>query len=387
MKSICVMDSVSRINGGIFEAERKLQQHLQAGMRIEVGVIGLQDAYTEADREAWSPLAPVTLPVSGPHAFGYASGFTRALIDSEADLAYSVGLWKAPSLSVLQWSNQTGKPFIVAPHGMLDLWAVRNSGLKKRVAGWFFQNSQLRKAACLRALCESEAESIHAYGLTNPVCVIPNGVDLPNRSTGQEQRPAFFPTDKKVLLYLGRLHPKKGLVNLLTAWKSARPFGRDWILVIAGWDQVGHEAELKRKASELGVADSILFPGPRFGGDKEACYRSCDIFILPSVSEGLPMVVLEAWAYAKPVIMTPACNLPEGFAARAAMRVEPTLTGLIEGLRIAFELSSEEMRAMGERGRVLAENIFTWPKVSEQMASVYKWVLGQGAKPDCVDGR
>jgi poly(glycerol-phosphate) alpha-glucosyltransferase len=387
MKSICVMDSVSRINGGIFEAERKLQQHLQAGKGIDVGVVGLRDAYTDADREAWFPLVPMAFPVSGPRAFGYASGLTRALIDSGADLAYSVGLWKAPSLSVLQWSNQTGKPFIVAPHGMLDPWAVRNSGMKKRVAGWLFQNSQLRKAACLRALCQSEAESIRAYGLTNPVCVIPNGVDLPGQSAGQGQRPAFLPRDKKVLLYLGRLHPKKGLVNLLAAWKSARPFGRDWILVIAGWDQVGHEAELKRKASELGVADSILFPGPRFGGDKEACYRSSDIFILPSVSEGLPMVVLEAWAYAKPVIMTPACNLPEGFAARAAMRVEPTLNGLIEGLRIAFELSSEELRAMGERGRVLAENIFTWPKVSEQMASVYKWVLGQGAKPDCVDGR
>ena len=380
MKTVCVMDSVSRANGGIFEAERKLQQSLLAHGGVEIDVLGLHDAHTDADRVAWLPLEPVTLPVAGPRAFGYAREFSAALDRLNPDLAYSVGLWKAPSLEVLRWARRTGRPYLVAPHGMLDPWAVRNSGLKKKVAGWLFQNAQLRGAACLRALCQSEADSIRAYGLRNPICVIPNGIDLP--SDASVPRPAFFPADKKVLLYLGRLHPKKGLGALLTAWQRGRAEG--WLLAVAGWDQSGHEAELKRQAAALGLGDSVVFPGAQFGAAKEACYRACDAFVLPSLSEGLPMVVLEAWAYGKPVIMTPPCNLPEGFAAEAALGAEPNPESLAAGLGRLFVLAPEELGRMGRNGRELVQRRFAWPRLGAEMASVYAWVLGRGERPSCV---
>lgn len=395
MKTVCIMDSVSRANGGIFEAERRLQQTLHAQLGIDIAVIGLRDSHTDSDRGAWSPLVPVTLPVCGPQAFGFAPGYTDALTRTDADLGYLVGLWKFPSVAALRWSTRSGKPLMVAPHGMLDAWALQNSGAKKKIAGWLFQNGQLRRAACLRALCPAEAVAIRGYGLKNPICVIPNGIDPPRMADDSALRHALFPPGRKVLLYLGRLHPKKGLANLLTAWSRTRSPGRDWILVIAGWDQGGHEAELKRQATNLGIdwADStcrdpekpsVHFLGPRFGGDKDACYRSCDAFILPSFSEGLPMVVLEAWAYAKPVLMTAECNLPEGFTVHAALRIEPTVESLVEGLRQLFTLSREDFLTMGRQGRALVENRFTWRKLAVQMASVYEWMLG-GAKPDCVE--
>jgi len=396
MKTVCIMDSVSRANGGIFEAERRLQQTLFSPVGIDIEVVGLQDSHTDSDRGAWSPLLPVALPVKGPQAFGFAPGFTDALTKADADLGYLVGLWKFPSVSALRWSNRYGKPLMVAPHGMLDPWALRNSGVKKKIAGWLFQDDQLRRAACLRALCPAEAASIRGYGLKNPICVIPNGIDPPELVGDHALRHALFPPDRKVLLYLGRLHPKKGLPHLLTAWSRARSLGKDWILAIAGWDQGGHEAELKQQATDLGIdwADntcrdperpSVHFLGPRFGGDKDACYHSCDAFILPSFSEGLPMVVLEAWAYAKPVLMTAECNLPEGFAAHAALRMEPTVESLAEGLRQLFAMSREDLRTMGREGRTLVENRFAWRKLAVQMASVYEWMLGGGPKPDCVE--
>src|SRR5262249_37195453 len=157
---------------------------------------------------------------------------------------------------------------LVAPHGMMDPWALRQSRLKKRVAGLLYQNAQLRQAACIRALCESELRSIRAYGLKNPVCVIPNGIDLPQKPERKnplaQARP---PKDqrRKALLYVGRIHPKKGLVNLLKAWKGAIragfTIGEQWHLVIAGWDQEGHEAELKSLAANLGIEESVLFVG------------------------------------------------------------------------------------------------------------------------------
>jgi glycosyltransferase involved in cell wall biosynthesis len=111
------------------------------------------------------------------------------------------------------------------PRGMLDPWALNNSRFKKKLAALVFENSHLRCAACLHALCQSEAKSIRAYGLTNPICVVPNGIDLPWVVEGSELRVESsalqrFAAGRKILLYLGRIHPKKGLANLLKAWKQ-----------------------------------------------------------------------------------------------------------------------------------------------------------------------
>ncbi len=189
--------------------------------------------------------------------------------------------------------------------------------------------------------------------------------------------------------------------------------------MIAGWDQGGHEAELKRLCRELSLryvegrgsrveglrressyeADVVFF-GAAFGEEKDALLRSADAFILPSLSEGLPMSVLEAWAYGLPVLMTPECNLPEGFAAGASVRIgaedankaesgklKAESCGNIEGgLRELFEMSDADRAAMGERGRRLVEDRFTWPKIAAQMKEVYEWVLGGGPKPGGVFG-
>src|SRR5262249_28975415 len=147
---------------------------------------------------------------------------------------------------------------------------------------------------------------------------------------------------QKTLLYLGRLHPKKNVANLIRAWNEISNCQRCssdcWVLAIAGWDQGGYESELKR----LAAGTSVGFLGPRFGAEKSECYRTCDAFILPSLSEGLPMTVLEAWAYAKPVLMTAECNLPEGFSAEAALRIGPSPGEIADGVRQLVEMSDDD---------------------------------------------
>jgi glycosyltransferase involved in cell wall biosynthesis len=370
----CVTPFLTRSGGGIFTSVQRLAQELAT--REEVRVFGLEDPAAADDFSTWNPLPTTAYPVRGPRSFGYAPALGRALREAPLDLVHSHGLWMYPSVA----AYHSRKPGLISPHGMLDPWALALSKWKKKLAGAAFQNSHLHAAACLHALCQSEADSIRAYGLRNPICVIPNGIGLPAPGDASASFAAEIPSTAKVLLYLGRLHPKKGLPDLVRAWPAA---SRDWHLVIAGWDQGGHESELKQLVAELRI-ERVHFPGPQFGPAKDAAYRQADAFILPSLSEGLPMVILEAWAHGKPVLMTSACNLPEGFAARAAIQITPDSEGIARGLRELAAMSLEENREMGTRGRRLAEEHFAWPKIAESFHAVYQWILGQGPQPECV---
>src|SRR5215831_18801309 len=376
MKVGFLVSSVSREAGGLFQSVRGLAKAV-ISERVNVSAFGISDPNTTLDSLNWQPL-PVRTFESQFRVWGYSNQLLPALLAADLDILSIHGLWKYCSLASQRWHRRKGRPYIVHPHGMLESWALQNAGWKKRIAAVLYENQHLRGAACLRALCEAEAQSIRAYGMRNPVCVIPNGIDLP----GNFQDSGFgvegsdlmcVARRRKVLLYLGRLHPKKNLANLIRAWKKivdSQTRG-EWVLAIAGWDQAGQERELKKLTSEAGLIESIRFLGPLFGQDKDAAYRGCDAFTLPSLSEGLPMTVLEAWAYAKPVLMTPECNLPEGFAADAALQIGTSQKEIAAGLKQLTEMTDNDRKAMGDRGRTLVATKFSWPRVGEQMRSVY----------------
>ncbi len=382
-------DSISRQAGGLFGSVRSLSRGVQrAG--FEVGVFTGRDAYTERDRLQWADLNVTVLAKRGPASFGYIPDLLTMLKGADLDVLHTQGLWMYSSLATVQWAASTGKPYLISPRGMLDTWAINNSAWKKRLAGWLYENAHLRGAACLHALCESEAQAIRGYGLWNPICVIPNGVELQSADSTPAE-PVWargLPAGAKILLFLGRLHPKKGIKNLLQAWTTVKQQGgpdfNTWSLVISGWDQGGHEGELKALATTLGIAEQVRFVGPQFEAEKAASLARADAFVLPSFSEGLPMAVLEAWSYRLPVVMTPQCNLPEGFAVGAALSIDTEAASIAQGLRALFAMTSDERQEMGERGRQSVEKRFTWPTVAASMCGVYEWLVGAADRPDCV---
>jgi poly(glycerol-phosphate) alpha-glucosyltransferase len=308
----------------------------------------------------------------------------RAVMETPCDLLHSHALWQYPSFLAKQWRARFRRPHLISPRGALDPWALSHSRWKKKLAGLCFENKHLFEASCLHALSTSEARSIRRYALRNPIAIIPNAVDLPllEKQKAESRK-------QKVLLFLGRLHPKKGLIPLLRSWaelkktESRKQNTEMWNLLIAGWDQGGHEAELKRCCRDLGIESSVQFHGPAHGDAKNALFRQADAFILPSFSEGLPVAVLEAWSYALPVFMTEACNLPEGFEHGAAFKLKVQETK-IQGLTPLGEVGDDELRTMGARGRRLVEDRFTWPAVASQMKAVYDWLLGGGSAPPTI---
>ncbi len=374
-----IMPWLSCAAGGLFDAVRNLALELGRQCHYLPAVIGLEDPDFDRDPPSWGEIETKAMNVRGPRAFGYAPNMLRDLRSQNPDLLHVHGLWMYSSVAAIRWADGE-KPYIVSPHGMLDSWALKNSQWKKRIGAALYENRHLRGAACLHALNDAEARAIRACGLKNPVCVIPNGVELPDETE------TSYPKKSKYLLYLGRLHPKKGLPVLIEAWSRIQnqALQSGWRLKIAGWDQNGHRSELEALTEKLHATSTVSFVGPQFGEAKAGCFQGASAFILPSLSEGLPMSVLEAWSWRLPAIITPNCNLPEGATAGAAIITNADVESITEAIRRLISMSSLELDAMGVQGRRLVEHEFQWPGLALQLVQVYDWILGAGPQPACV---
>lgn len=374
-----VTGSMSRNAGGLFNSVRESALHLaEAG--ADVSVYALEDDHSAADLAEWEPLRPQVLPTRRFGPMPFAPDLAERLANGGHDILHLHGIWQVQSRAVNRWKRETKRPVMISPRGMLDPWALLHSGWKKKLAGAWFENRNLREADCLHALNPSEAASMRGYGLTNPIAVISNATGLP------ELPPRTANEGHKTALFLGRIHPKKGLAELITAWGYAgtqRPkFVREWHLQIAGWDDGAHLADLEEQIAGLGLSESVSFTGPAFGADKDRLLRKADAFVLPSYSEGLPMSVLEAWAYRLPVLMTAECNLPEGFAEGAAIEISTDPDELADA--ILGSLLDRDLAPIGEAGRSLVERQFSWPHVAAQHLEVYRWLVKGGDRPACI---
>jgi glycosyltransferase involved in cell wall biosynthesis len=365
MRVAQVLDTSSRLAGGMFESVKGLAQAMIAA-GDDVVVLSGTDAWSAIDRASWGPAAPQTAPTSGLADGILGTALTGALIAAEPDLVHLHGIWGVGARATAAWARRTRRPVIISPRGMLDPWALRRSAAKKRVSQWLWEGRLLRDARFLHALNASEAESIRVAGWARPIVTIPNGTALPelgNSIPGND--------GPRILLFVGRLHPKKGLEELIRSWALLPPGLRDrWTLKIAGWDEVGLLANLVSLAQALGVEHGIEFMGPVYGEEKDAVFRSASAFILPSYSEGLPMAVLEAWSYELPVFMTAACNLPKGFAAGAAFEIGTAPEAITPALVATLE-DQGALSAAGRNGRALVEQGHGWPMIARDMRAAY----------------
>lgn len=377
-----VCASATRHAGGIFPIMQAHAQQLTA-LGISVTIHCAVDEMTGRDGPSWDPVQLRSCPRL-QNSFAFAPGIKVALLEGDYNIIHQHGLWQYPSIAVSKWQQRTRGPVVISTHGMLEPWALANSKTKKQVAAWLFERGNLTKAACIHCSA-SEVEGIRSFGLKNPIAVITNGSDLPDPNAAPA-RPSWLPNDaRSTLLFVGRLHPKKGIRETLDAWALLTAQHREvtdaWRLVFVGWDDGGHAEAFVAHARFLGLAD-VMFPGPAFGDEIQGVYVHSDAFILASHSEGLPMAVLEAWSYGLPVFMTRECNLIEGFAAGAAIEVTTDPHALARVLLKC--LTDPNLSAVGRRGRELVRTQFSWPLIGRQLSAVYHWLARQGPRPECV---
>ncbi len=293
------------------------------------------------------------------------------------DLLHSHGLWTPVNHWTARLARRAGIPLVIQPRGMLEPWALAYRSWKKRLALLLYQRRDLASAVLLVATAEQEAENFRQLGLRQPIAIIPNGTDLP------EWRDRADPQGSpRKMLFLSRIHPVKGLLNLVQAWKTVRPSG--WKMVVAGPDEGGHQQIVEAAIRQAGLQDDFTFTGSVYGDEKEALYRSADVFVLPTFTENFGLVVAEALACGVPVITTKGAPWEGLLTHRCGWWIDIGVEPLAAALREATTLPPDTLRDMGQRGRVYVEQNFGWPGIAEQMLSVYRWVLGQGDPPDCV---
>ena len=224
------------------------------------------------------------------------------------DVVHGHGIWTGLSYVTKTFATLLRRPTVVAPHGSLERSVLTKSSWKKRVASRLYETANLKRASCLHATAEPEIDDFRRYGLINPIALIKNGVSdewLKQEGNGARFREAYsVPADRRLVLFMSRIAPKKGLPMLLKAWADLDGRRPRWLLVIIGGDEDGHKKECERLARQLVVENSVRFLEPMFGQGKRDSFAAAELFVLPTYSEGLPMVVLDSLGAGVPAIVT-----------------------------------------------------------------------------------
>ena len=282
---------------------------------------------------------------------------------NDFDLIHLHGVW-TPLFAVAGFVARRRKiPFVVSPHGCFESWALNHKRAKKTLALWTYQGAVNRCATMFFATAEQEVESIRCLKILQPIIVIPNGVDieLPN------VRPPR--TGKRVILFLSRIHPKKGLLDLVHAWDKVRD--ENWRIVIAGPDENGHKSEVQEAIAARSLEADFEFVGLVDGAKKSACFSNADLFVLPTYSENFGIAVAEALANELPVITTTGAPWKDLDDFRCGWWVSPGVAGLSAALKVAMSTDPAELRLMGERGRRLVTEKYSWMKIGRDASRAY----------------
>jgi glycosyltransferase involved in cell wall biosynthesis len=296
------------------------------------------------------------------------------------DLVHLHGLWRYPQWAAARCAQRLGIPYIVSPHGMCEPYELARKAWKKKLYFDLIERQTLQNAAAIHAITAAEQSHCAQLQCQNPIPVIPHGVEiLPFLSTAAIDRHlppsiAAIPAQSPVLLFMGRLHPKKGLDLLIPAFAQVLKQHPGAYLVLAGPD-AGYQDTWVALAQALGIEARVVFPGMVTGVAKQALLQRSDVFTLPSYSEGFSVAILEALAAAKPVVISKFCYFDEVTQAQCGLVVDTDVSALAQGLNQILNLAPLSRSAMGRQGQQMIEQHYTWSATAAQMRGLYQAVL------------
>lgn len=301
------------------------------------------------------------------------------LKDEKFHLIQIQSMWDLPYHKVMVEARKLGIPYIVTPRGMLEPWSLSQKKWKKKLAWWLYQRNDVQKSVCVFTTAKMEADHVTNLGITTCKAVIPNGIET-------DSYPCKTSVDvvKKQVLFLSRVHVKKGIEILFEAWKRIHPYYEDWQLLVIGNGEAEYIHRLENRVECLGLKESIKILPPVFGNDKIQIYQESALFCLPSYSENFGMAIAEAMSCGTPVITTTNCPWNILNDTKTGWCIDLNVDNLERALREALSMNPTELYDMGQKASKLIYENFDYRNVTRKTLKLYEWLLNGGEKLEFV---
>lgn len=293
------------------------------------------------------------------------------------DIYHAQGVWQYPTYAVADVARQKGKPYLITPRGMLypqDI-AKANTFFKNLSLKWRLLDD-LNKAACVQVTCEEEMVHCRNLGVTAPIAIIPNPVEIKDYPFRKED-------NIRRIGYLGRLSPRKNVEGLIRAFADLGEKAEDAELLIIGGGDEAYESFLKQEVKRLNLSN-VVFAGFLNGEEKDGALASCSVLAMPSEFENLGNVILEGLVRRIPCIATTGSPWLELNDCRCGWWVEYTQKAITNAVEMALDATEEQLALMGDKGRKLMEDRYSVEAVAECFEQLYEWILSRGSKPEFV---
>jgi glycosyltransferase involved in cell wall biosynthesis len=393
MKVLHVLPAVASVRGGPSHAVLAMVKALRAhGVEAEIATtnnngLGLLDVPLNERvdykgvpvrffRQVSSPVENSSFSVGSDKAFIFSPELARWLWHHahDYDLLETHYLFSYASScagAIARWQKI---PYIVRTIGQLSPWALAQSQLKKHLYSLLIERQNLNRAAAIHCTSDGEAEDVRQFGIQTQTFTLPLGVDLPLPQPDAKQKlHALYriPPETPVLLFLSRIHPKKRPELLLEVLHQLSLQAQDCHLILAGSGDEQYLEKLTYLVDSLELTSRVTFTGFVTGEDKTLLLQGSDLFVLPSYAENFGVAVAEAMAAGLPVVISPGVQIsPEIAASQAGLVIEGEVETLVEGI-LHLLRSPQELRRLGDNGKCLAKEQYSWDAIAQTLAHIY----------------
>jgi glycosyltransferase involved in cell wall biosynthesis len=374
MKILYLSSNLSNESGGYAESSFLLREKLDMLKNTDAYLFGFWKSkeyklnYVLSDKISIFPAGLINI-------FPFSFSYLKKIFLIRPNLIDVQGLWSSASIATLIYNKLRQTPYIITPRGMLEDWALKQSYFKKLIFYLLIEKYHFKNATCLRATSNMEMNSFRKLGFKKKIINIPNAIKIPKIKLKTK-----FKTKKKKILFLSRIHKKKGISELLNAWKYIHHKYLDWELVICGFDENGYKNKMVKLSNDLKLK-RVVWKDYTIGKEKDNLFKSSDLFILLSHSENFGLSIAEALSFGLPVITTTNTPWKDLKKYNCGWCIDLKTKKIIKTLENAICLNPKKRMLMGKRGRAWIIRDFSDKSIGIKMRSVYNWILKKGPKP------